>query len=274
MPATSITVGQLLGHYRILERIGGGGQGEVFRAHDERFDKDVALKILPATALSDDAARKQFRQEALAVGKLNHPNIATAFYFGEEHGVDFLVTEYIAGSGLDEKVKQGPLPEERVLALGAQLANGLEAAHHEGIIHRDLKPGNLRITESGRLKILDFGLAELIDPVIDVEAAETVTLSMTLTGTVPYMAPEQFEGMCDQRSDLWAAGVVLYEMATGQRPFPEAQLQRLKDAILHREPARPAALNPAISRGLETRDFACPPKGPQAAVPECCGTAR
>ena len=252
MPATSITVGQLLGHYRILERIGGGGQGEVFRAHDERFDKDVALKILPATALSDDAARKQFRQEALAVGKLNHPNIATAFYFGEEHGVDFLVTEYIAGSGLDEKVKQGPLPEERVLALGAQLANGLEAAHHEGIIHRDLKPGNLRITESGRLKILDFGLAELIDPVIDVEAAETVTLSMTLTGTVPYMAPEQFEGMCDQRSDLWAAGVVLYEMATGQRPFPEAQLQRLKDAILHREPARPAALNPAISRGLET----------------------
>ena len=251
MPATSITVGQLLGHYRIVERIGGGGQGEVFRAHDERFDKDVALKILPATALSDDAARKQFRQEALAVGKLNHPNIATAFYFGEEHGVDFLVTEYIAGSGLDEKVKQGPLPEERVLALGAQLASGLDAAHHEGIIHRDLKPGNLRITNSGQLKILDFGLAELVDPMIDVGAAETVTLSMTLTGTLPYMAPEQFDGICDQRSDLWAVGVVLYEMATGQRPFPEAQLQHLKDAILHKEPARPVVLNPAISPGLE-----------------------
>ena len=212
----------------------------------------MALKILPAKALSDDDARKQLRQEALAVGKLNHSNIATAFYFGEENGVDFLVTEYISGTGLDEMVKHGPLPEETVLALGVQLASGLEAAHREGIIHRDLKPGNLRITEDGQLKILDFGLAELVDPGIDVASAETVTLTMTLTGTLPYMAPEQFDGLCDQRSDLWAAGVVRYEMATGQRPFPEAKLQRLKDAILHREPARPAALNPAISQGLES----------------------
>src|SRR5271169_283641 len=147
MSTTSISVGQLLGHFRILEKIGGGGQGEVFRAHDERFDKNVALKILPAKALLDDSARKQFRQEALAVGKLNHPNIATAFYFGEENGVDFLVTEYISGTGLDDKIKNGALPEETVLALGLQLANGLQAAHREGIIHRDLKPGNLRITE-------------------------------------------------------------------------------------------------------------------------------
>jgi len=252
MPQPSISVGQFLGHYRILEKIGGGSQGDVYRARDERFEKDVALKILPAKALADDAARKQLHQEALAVGKLNHSNIATAFYFGEENGVDFLVTEYISGNGLDEMVKHGPLPEETVCALGAQLASGLEAAHREGIIHRDLKPGNLRITDDGRLKILDFGLAELVDPGIDVASAETVTLNMSLTGTLPYMAPEQFEGLCDQRSDLWAAGVVLYEMATGQRPFPEAKLQRLKDAILHREPARPAALNPAISQSLES----------------------
>src|SRR5271166_5175180 len=164
MSTTSISVGQLLGHFRILEKIGGGGQGEVFRAHDERFDKNVALKILPAKALLDDSARKQFRQEALAVGKLSHPNIATAFYFGEENGIDFLVTEYISGTGLDDKLAHGPLPEAMLLELGMELASGLEAAHREGIIHRDLKPGNLRVTENGQLKILDFGLAELVDP--------------------------------------------------------------------------------------------------------------
>ena len=234
MLAPSITVGQLVGHFRILEKIGGGGQGEVFRAHDERFDKDVALKILPLKALSDDAARKRFRQEAQAVGKLSHPNIATAFYFGEENGIDFLVTEYISGAGLDEKLAKGPLPQETVVALGIELASGLEAAHREGIIHRDLKPGNLRITETGQLKILDFGLAELIEPGIDAASAETVTLTMTLTGTLPYMAPEQFDGISDPRTDLWAAGVVLYELATGQLPFPQTQLRQLKEAIRRR----------------------------------------
>jgi serine/threonine protein kinase/tetratricopeptide (TPR) repeat protein len=251
MLAPSITVGQLVGHYRIVEKVGGGGQGEVFRAHDERFDKDVALKILPVKALADDAARKRFRQEAQAVGKLSHPNIATAFYFGEENGIDFLVTEYISGARLDEKLAHGPLPQETVVALGIELASGLEAAHHEGIIHRDLKPGNLRITETGQLKILDFGLAELIDPGTDVAMAETVTLTMTLTGTLPYMAPEQFDGISDQRTDLWAAGVVLYELATGQLPFPQTQLQRLKDAIRREEPKSPREVNPAISLGLE-----------------------
>ncbi len=252
MSTRSITVGQLVGSYRILEKIGGGGQGEVFRAHDERFERDVALKILPAKALSDDAARKRFRQEAQAVGKLSHPNIATAFYFGEEHGIDFLVTEYVSGARLDEKVTHGPLPEETLIPLAIQLASGLEAAHNEGIIHRDLKPGNLRITESGQLKILDFGLSELIDPTIDVASAETVTLSMTLTGTLPYMAPEQFDGIYDQRTDLWAAGAVLYELATGRLPFPETQLHRLKNAIKRDEPKRPTEINPAISPGLET----------------------
>jgi serine/threonine-protein kinase len=252
MATPTISVGQLVGHYRILEKIGGGGQGEVFRAHDERFDKDVALKILPVRALSDDAARKRFRQEAQAVGKLNHPNIATAFYFGEENGIDFLVTEYISGARLDETLANGPLPEKIVLSLGMELADGLGAAHREGIIHRDLKPGNLRITQGGQLKILDFGLAELVDPQMDVSSAETVTLAMTLTGTLPYMAPEQFDGISDQRTDLWAAGVVLYELATGQLPFPQPQLQKLKDAIKHEEPKRPTELNPAISQELES----------------------
>jgi len=252
MSTPSITAGQVLGHYRLIEKIGGGGQGEVYRAHDERFDRDVALKILPFKLLPDEAARKRFRKEAQAVGKLIHPNIATAYYFGEENGVDFLVTEYVAGDGLDDKLAGGAIPEDILLKLGIQLASGLEAAHREGIVHRDLKPGNLRITQDGHLKILDFGLAELVDVTTDVASVETVTVNMTLTGTVPYMAPEQFGGICDQRSDLWAAGAVLYEMATGQLPFPETHVQKLKDAILTKDPARPRAINPSISQGLET----------------------
>src|SRR5215469_13683308 len=252
MSTPSISAGQVLGHYRLIEKIGGGGQGEVYRAHDERFDRDVALKILPFKLLPDEAARRRFRKEAQAVGKLTHPNIATAYYFGEENGVDFLVTEYVAGSGLDETLEQGAMPEEVVVKLGIQLASGLEGAHREGIVHRDLKPGNLRITQDGHLKILDFGLAELIDPTKDVATVQTVTVNMTLTGTLPYMAPEQFGGVCDHRPDLWAAGAVLYEMATGQLPFPETQLHKLKDAILNKEPARPSMVNTKISPGLET----------------------
>ncbi|MGA9567903.1 MAG: tetratricopeptide repeat protein [Candidatus Korobacteraceae bacterium] len=262
MSTPSISVGQLLGHYRLIERIGGGGQGEVFRAHDERFDKDVALKILPLKVLADEEARKRFRQEALAVGRLSHPNVATAFYFGEENGIDFLVTEYVAGAGLDEKLALGPMPEQDVVKLGIQLASGLEAAHHEGIIHRDLKPGNLRITQNGSLKILDFGLAELVDSTLDVASAETVTINMTLTGTLPYMAPEQFGGVSDQRTDLWSAGAVLYEMATGQLPFREMQLQQLRMAILHNHPGRPSAINPKISPDLERVILRCLQKDP------------
>ena len=262
MSQPSISVGQLLGHYRLIERIGGGGQGEVFRAHDERFNKDVAIKILPLKVLADEEARKRFRQEALAVGRLSHPNVATAYYFGEENGIDFLVTEYVSGSGLDEKLEQGPMPEEDVVALGIQLASGLDAAHREGIIHRDLKPGNLRITQNGDLKILDFGLAELVDSTIDVASAETVTINMTLTGTLPYMAPEQFGGVSDQRTDLWSAGAVLYEMATGQLPFTETQLQPLKNAILHKDPAAPSTINPNVSQGLEQVILHCLHKNP------------
>src|SRR5450755_1919963 len=195
--------GDQLGHYRLAEKIGSGGQGEVWLAHDERFDRNVALKILPAHALADAGARERFRREARAVGKLNHPNIATAHDF-DTKPVDYLVTEYVPGSGLDQRLAGGALPEDTVLSLGIQLVSGLEAAHREGIIHRDLKPGNLRITENGTLKILDFGLAEMFDPTKDLASIETITINMTLTGTVPYMAPEQFSGIADQRTDLWS----------------------------------------------------------------------
>jgi eukaryotic-like serine/threonine-protein kinase len=262
MSERSFSPGDELGHHRLIEKIGAGGQGEVWRARDLRFERDVAIKILPEKALADPGARARFRREARAVGKLNHPNIATAHDFGDEP-VEYLVTEYIAGSGLDDKLSGGALPEETVLALGVQLAAGLEAAHREGIIHRDLKPGNLRITQNGTLKILDFGLAEMFDPTKDAASLETVTINMTLTGTLPYMAPEQFSGISDQRSDLWSAGAVLYEMATGQLLFPEAKIHEVRDAILNSRPKAPREVNSAITPGLEQVILGCLEKKPE-----------
>ncbi|HZL65714.1 MAG TPA: serine/threonine-protein kinase, partial [Candidatus Limnocylindrales bacterium] len=214
--------GQVLGHYRLIEQIGAGGMGVVFRAHDEQLQRDVALKILPSGSFADDTARKQFRKEALAVAKLNHPNIAMAFDFGEENGVDYLVTEYIPGLNLDEMLVQQALPQKTVLELGIQLASGLEAAHRENVVHRDLKPGNLRVNPDGQLKILDFGLAKLVEPIDEVAETANLNTSLSLSGTVPYMAPELLRAeTADARSDIWAAGAVLYEMATGKRAFPD-----------------------------------------------------
>src|SRR3989454_406296 len=218
MTAPFQLVGQVLGHYRIIEQIGAGGMGIVYRAHDEQLDRDVALKVLFAGMLADESARKRFRKEALALAKLNHPNIETVFEFGNQDDVDFLVTEYIPGITLDAKLAGGSLAETEVVRLGTQLAEGLEAAHQQGVIHRDLKPGNLRITPDGRLKILDFGLAQLMPHASQIGLTVTLTQSQQVTGTLPYMAPEQLRSEpLDFRSDIYAAGAVLYEMATGRR---------------------------------------------------------
>ena len=261
MAERSFSPGDQLGHHRLIEKIGAGGQGEVWRARDTRFERDVAIKILPEKTLADPGARERFRREARAVGKLNHPNIATAHDFGDDP-VEYLVTEYVAGTGLDQRLAGGALPEDTVIALGVQLAAGLEAAHREGIIHRDLKPGNLRITQNGTLKILDFGLAEMFDPTKDAASMETVTINMTLTGTLPYMAPEQFSGISDQRSDLWSVGAVLYEMATGKLLFPEAKIHEVRDAILNSRPRPPREVNSAVSPGLEQVILRCLQKKP------------
>lgn len=246
-------IGQVLGHYRIVEKIGAGGMGEVYRAHDDQLDRDVALKVLPAGTLSDEAARKQFRQEALALAKLNHPNVETVHEFNTQDGVDFLAMELIQGNSLKEKLKEGPLPESQIILLGTQLAEGLAAAHEQHIVHRDLKPSNLMITPDGRLKILDFGLARLFQPAQNVDMTVTAaTTTGAISGTVPYMSPEQLQGFpVDARSDIYAAGVVLYEMAAGHRPFPLLQHVDLMAAILHQLPDRPASCNRLLSSALE-----------------------
>jgi serine/threonine protein kinase/tetratricopeptide (TPR) repeat protein len=245
-------VGQRLSHYHITQQIGAGGMGVVYRARDEQLERDVAIKVLPAGILADDTARKRFRKEALALAKLNHPNIATIYEFGSQDGIDFLVAEYIPGTTLDEKLRGGsPTPKESI-ALGLQIAQGLAAAHEQGVIHRDLKPGNLRITPDGRLKILDFGLAQLMPQGGNPDVAVTLTQSQQVVGTLPYMAPEQLRGEpCDPRTDIWAVGAVLYEICTGHRPFPERAAPALIDCILNQPPQRPSSLNRKLPAGLE-----------------------
>jgi serine/threonine protein kinase/tetratricopeptide (TPR) repeat protein len=247
-------LGKMLGHYRIVEQIGAGGMGEVYQAHDQHLDRDVAIKILPPAILADEIQRKQFRREALLLAKLNHPYIETIYEFGHEDGVDFSVMELIPGKSLAAILKEGALPEKVVLRLGAQFLEGLFAAHQQGVIHRDLKPANLFVTPEGRIKILDFGLAKLVHPENAADLTRSITIDTgTISGTVPYMAPEQLRGeAADVRGDIYSAGAVLYEIATGRRPFPQTQGPQLMGAILHEPPTAPRAVNPQISAGLES----------------------
>ncbi len=255
-------IGQTLGHYRILERVAAGGMGVVYRARDEQLDRDVALKVLPSGTLSDDTARRHFRKEAMALAKLNHPNIETVYEFGTQDGMDFLVMEYVPGKTLADRLRGGTLPEKEVVALGMQIAAALEEAHERGIVHRDLKPANIGVTEKGRAKILDFGLAMLMRPVEEGTTAN-LTHSQAAAGTLPYMPPEQLRGEpVDARADIYSIGAVLYEMATGRRAFQEEQTSRLIDAILHQPPVAPRALHPRISIELETIILKCLDKDP------------
>ena len=251
-------IGQTLGHYRIIEKIGAGGMGVVYRARDERLERDVAIKVLPAGALADEEMRKRFRREAMALSKLNHPNIATIHDFNTEREVDFLAMEYISGVTLGEKSLSGALPEAEVVQVGKQAAEALEAAHEQGIIHRDLKPGNIMVTPKGLVKVLDFGLAKLFRPSGTIDKTLTLTGTQSLSGTLPYMAPEQLEGReVDERTDIHALGAILYELATGKRPFPQETPSEVMHAILHKQPELPRSLGTQISEGLERIIFKC-----------------
>ncbi len=236
-------VGRRLGPYQILELLGAGGMGEVYQARDTRLDRMAALKILPVEVAADPGRLRRFLGEAKAASALNHPNIATIYEIGESDGIHWIAMEPVEGQTLAKRIKEDPLEMDEILGIGIQTAEGLEAAHKKGIIHRDIKPANLMLTPEGRVKILDFGLAKVIEaevPVASMTAADTVTASTEaglVLGTLGYMSPEQMRGLrVDHRTDLFSFGIVLYEMVSGQRPFAGSSSVALADAILHAQP--------------------------------------
>jgi eukaryotic-like serine/threonine-protein kinase len=265
-------IGRTLGQYRVVEQLGAGGMGVVYRAHDEQLERDVALKVLPDGLLADETARKRFRREALALSRLNHPNIATVYAFGNDGGADYLAMELIPGTALSDKLAGGALPEKEALQLGAQITAALEEAHAQGVNHRDLKPANIVVTPRGVAKVLDFGLAQFfrpekaspVDGTAGALATESIALTRGLVGTPAYMSPEQLRGEgADERTDLYALGCVLYEMVTGQPVFREEQPTRLIEAILHRPPVGPRARNERVSPELERIILKCLEKDPE-----------
>ncbi len=253
-------VGQRFGRYRIEEEIGAGGMGVVYRAYDEKLERDLALKVLTPGALNDEAARKRFRNEARILSRLNHPAIQTIHDFDSFDGHDYLVSELVPGVSLDTRLRSGPLPENEVVDLGCQLAQGLAAAHVAGVLHRDLKPANLRATFDGRLKILDFGLATLSrEAVLTLSTTQTLATAPTgIAGTLPYMSPEQLLGeQVDFRSDIYSAGVVLFELSTQQLPFRDSLVPKLTNAILHQPAPSPRGLAPKLSVDFERIVLKC-----------------
>src|SRR6266404_4600071 len=249
--------GQLIAHYQILRKVGGGGMGVVYEAEDTKLGRRVALKFLP-TENTDSTSLERFVREARAASALNHPGICTIHAIEENSGRTFISMELLEGQSLDKLLTQVPLPISRVLEIGIQLADALDAAHKKGIVHRDIKPGNIFVTDRGPVKILDFGLAKLLEDAQETVGGDTVVNTHLLTspgtavGTVAYMSPEQARGEdLDGRSDLFSLGAVLYQMLTGKHPFPGSTSAVVFDNILNTAPVAPVSLNPAVPAELE-----------------------
>ena len=237
-------VGTTISHYKVLEKIGQGGMGEVYRAEDTNLSRDVAIKVLPEQFTQDPQRLARFEREARLLASLNHPNIAAIYGFEQADDVHFLVLELVPGETLAERLAKGPLPVEEALEICSQIAEGVEAAHEKGVIHRDLKPANVKVTPEGKVKILDFGLAKAFEaetPVTDISQSPTLTEEMTragvILGTAAYMSPEQAKGEAvDKRADIFAFGCVLYELLTGKRTFGGKTITETLGAIIHKEP--------------------------------------
>jgi serine/threonine protein kinase/tetratricopeptide (TPR) repeat protein len=272
-----IQPGSELGRYRIVERLGSGGMGSVYRATDPRLERDVALKVLhpDAEAGPGEERRRRLRLEARALSRLLHPNIATLFDLDSSDGVDFLVLEYVPGNTLARALEAGPLPEARARAIALEVAGALEAAHEQGVVHRDLKPGNIILNPRGRAKVLDFGLASF-------QGSSSVSLPSLrsrdhgrVAGTMPYMAPEQIRGeRTDARSDVWAVGVMMYEMCAGSRPFAGEDYSQLLYRIVNELPAPLRERRPAVTIAYAAIVERCLEKDPARRYADAFGLSR
>jgi eukaryotic-like serine/threonine-protein kinase len=269
----ALASGTKLGPYEIGAPLGAGGMGEVYRARDTRLERTVAIKILPAHLSSNTDAKQRFEREARVISSVNHPNICHLYDIGSQDGVDFLVMEFLEGETLADRLRKGPLPPEQLLKYGIEICEGLERAHRSGVTHRDLKPGNIMLTKPGA-KLMDFGLAKaaeeanppssgLTATIVSGKLSQPLTAQGTVVGTFQYISPEQLEGKeADARSDIFALGAVLYEMATGKRAFEGKTTASVIAAVLEREPVPISAVQPASPVALDRVVKTCLAKDP------------